>query len=143
MADLDVVDLSAMDHVRQIAYVNIGRKVHWRIEREVRVPMSTVNKMQEILGDGNATVTVGLDVKQSVDYGNSAGCSVFVKLTCNQDEDSIEKAHNIATELAKKWVDDGQSEAAVILNRARGFEDEEEEPSNPKPAASRKPQFKR
>lgn len=83
--------------------------------------------IEDLLGDGNATVTVGLDVKQSVDYGNAAGCSVFIKLTCNQDEETIEKTHAIACRLAEKYVDEGQAKAAKILNRARGYEDEDDD----------------
>lgn len=124
---LVVLDLSAMDHVRQIVTVVMDKEECFREQREIRLTEEEVNEMQDILGDGNASVTVGLDVKQSVDYGNSAGCSVFVKLTCDQSEEAIGKAHEIATGLAERWVDDGQARAAVILNRARGLEEPEPE----------------
>lgn len=129
MADtegLDVVDVESMDGVRQHMYVDFQRlrdeEGHfWEEWRKPPMTKAQRQKMEELLGDGMASVTVGTDVKASVDFGNGAGCSVYVKLTCNQDADSIMAAHAMAEEYAVQFMDEGHVKACRILNNARGL----------------------
>lgn len=122
---LDVVDVEGTDGIR--VSMRVRHDQHHRLEKpfwqkEVRLPVpdEVRDRFNECLGDANATVTVGLDMK-TVEGFDSAGASVYVKLTCNQDEASIRKTHALAQELAAKFVDDGHAEACTLMNQARGL----------------------
>lgn len=126
---LDVYDVGGLNKVsvRMTVFFEDREKPIWARQDSPEIPEEYVAKLEELVGDGNATVTVGLDVKTSVDFGNSAGCSVFVKLTCGQDESSVSETAAVAQSLAVQYLEPGWEEAALVLRRCRG-QDEEEEP---------------
>lgn len=108
------------------------------------IPEDYMDRLENLLGDGRATVTLGLEAKTNEDFGNSAGCTVFIKLTCDQSEDKVNETRLIAQELAEGFVEEGQQRAKRILDQARGIEVEPAPPpvEAKKPATS-KPLLKR
>lgn len=111
--------------------------------KRFRIPEDYMDRLEKLLGDGRATVTFGLEVKTNEDFGNSAGASVFVKLTCDQSEAMVNETRAVAQELAELYVEEGQARAKRILDGARGITTGDappEEPVETKPApASSKP----
>jgi hypothetical protein len=103
------------------------------------IPEDFMDRLEKLLGDGRATLTYGLDVKTNEDFGNAAGCSVFVKLTCDQSEAVLDEARIAAHEIAERFVAEGQLRAKRILDGARGIINEEPAPeaTKPAPAASK------
>jgi hypothetical protein len=75
-------------------------------ETELEIPEGFMQKVEELLGDGNASITVSSELKNS-DYGNAYGTFVSVKLTCNQDLDSIAAARDVAQQLAGESCEAG------------------------------------
>lgn len=127
-AGLDVVNVGFMDGVRRHLFVKFNQTdtnegPFWDVWERPEMSKEDQAQVNELLGDGNATVTVGMDMKTSGDYGNAAGCTVYVKLTCNQDDDSLDRANEIATDLAAKFMDEGHAKACKLLNSARGLPD--------------------
>jgi hypothetical protein len=104
------------------------------------IPEEYMDRLESLLGDGRATVTFGLDVKTNEDFGNAAGCTVYVKLTCDQSEEKVNETRLIAQELAQHFVKEGQQHAQRILDEARGKVPDSE--PEPKPTESKKPSLK-
>lgn len=80
------------------------------------IPEETMDDLEELLGDGRATVTVGKDLKVSDNF-ETAGSSCYVKLTCNQDLDTVLKAREIGQALALGFAEQGYEMARFTLNR--------------------------
>lgn len=119
---VDVFDVSGMDGVRLVAWAADDQGPLWDMNKKYLIPEDTVEKLQELIGDGNATVTVGVEAKtQPQDYC-SAGASVFVKLTCDQDEGCLEQTQREAIHLATRFLADGLNRAQDILHQALGLE---------------------
>jgi hypothetical protein len=143
---LEYTDLENLDGVRQHVYVDFeqlpGEPRFWEEWERPDMPEDIREMAEEILGDGGATITVGMDVKTSRDFGNAAGCMVYVKLTCNQDEDTIGTAHSIASNLALRYVEEGQKRAQHVLDQATGLvrrePDDEEVVTKAAPAKAKK-----
>lgn len=112
-------DVSAMDRVRVNAAVSDSKGALWSNTTYFSIPEDIMEDLQDLLGDGNASVTVGNNVAVS-DYGNKAECSVFVKLTCAQDLGSVERTREIGQALALRFVEDGLAQAEQILNKFLG-----------------------
>lgn len=112
-------DVSTLDRVRVGAEVCDSEGPLWSDTKYFPIPEDIMEEIQDLLGDGNASVTVGNDVAVS-DYGNKAGCSVFVKLTCNQDEESIERTRQVGQRLALRFAEDGLARAEQVLNKFLG-----------------------
>lgn len=60
-------------------------------------------QLHKIVGDGKAEVVVGLDMAEK-DYGQGGGVFVSVKLTCNQDDQTIDYAAKAAASIAQKHL---------------------------------------
>ena len=67
----------------RIEIINEVYSIEWE-EREIRM-------LKELLGDGKAKVTVGSELKKTADY-QSAGATVTVQITCDQDKKVIRQA---------------------------------------------------
>lgn len=78
-----------------------------------------MDRLEELIGDGNASITVGAEMKFS-DFGNGYNSSVFVKLTCGQDMDTILATRDLGQELAARFVNDGFDEMHAAYNKAIG-----------------------
>ena len=61
------------------------------------------DNVSELIGDGNARVTVSMDLKDS-DFGSGFSGFVSVSLACNQDDETIEEAASIAQEMVTEYV---------------------------------------
>lgn len=58
-----------------------------------------------LLGDENARITRGREVKHGVGYGDfSTGSWVSVSLTCNQDDNTLRKAVATASSIVEKII---------------------------------------
>jgi hypothetical protein len=117
--DLDVIDVSGTDGVSLIAEVVLSDEPFWSKKDRFPIPEEYMEKLHELIGDGSATVTVGMEMKDSANY-SSAGCSVYVKLTCGQDLDSINAARDAAHKMALKFSKQGWEHARFILDSALG-----------------------
>lgn len=98
-----------------------GTKENWNqsFQLEDRIPRNIMDEIKQLLGDGNAKVTVGADFGIS-DYGTGAKASAFVSLTCNQDTQTIERAAQIAGDLARDIAQEqrqrAENELQALLN---------------------------
>lgn len=91
-----------------------------RSERELfqeGLPEGWMDAYKEVVGDGQASVTVGTDMGLK-DFGNGATATVFVKLTCGQDQQSLNRAAELATGLAIHYADQARSMAETRLQQA-------------------------
>lgn len=83
------------------------------------LPEETMDELEELVGDGNATLTVGKDLKVSEDY-KTAGSSCFLKLTCNQDLETVLKTREIGTTLALAFAEQGFEQAQYVMDKMCG-----------------------
>lgn len=79
---------------------------------EGEVPKELMDAYQELIGDGKARVAVsaGVGIK---DFGTGADASVTVSLTCNQDQQTINKAIGLAAQTAQQAAAYYQSQGAA------------------------------
>jgi len=68
------------------------------------------DELEQLVGDGNARVTVSLGLKDS-DYGNGFEAFCSVSLACNQDRESVVAAQALAQELAHDQMEGAFEEA--------------------------------
>lgn len=61
--------------------------------------------VEELLGDRGSKVSVSLELKDK-DMGSGYGAFVTVSLSCNADTSSLNVAAEVATNLAKTYVED-------------------------------------
>lgn len=98
-----------------------GRVREWDVE--LPIPEETMDELEQLIGDGNATVTVGKELKVSEDY-RTAASTAWVKLTCNQDLQTILKAREIGTALALGFAQQGYEQARFVLDKMAGLDAE-------------------
>lgn len=91
------------------------------------IPEDTMDALEDLLGDANATVTVGKEIKVSENY-KTVSSACYVKLTCNQSVDKVLETREAATSLALGFAEQGYARAKHILDRMQGIESEEPEP---------------
>jgi hypothetical protein len=113
-------DLGLLEGHARIIYFAENRDGE-REEKSVVLPLpeETMDELEELLGDGRATLTVGKDLKTSEDF-ETAGSSCFLKLTVGQDLDSVLRAREIGTTLALAFAEQGYEQARYTLNRLCG-----------------------
>lgn len=80
------------------------------------IPEEYMTKAQELIGDGLASITTGAELKNS-DFGTGASCFVSVKLTCNQDEETLFAAGALAREIATHQATEGLNKADYALEK--------------------------
>jgi hypothetical protein len=122
MEHLEVVDVSLLDRVLVIASAYQGDYALEDYYETFTIPEEYMDELAAIIGDGNASMSVGDEMKVS-DFGNAAGCFVNVKLTCGQTEEEIHAAHALAQKLAKKFCLKGFNEMSGLLAQALGKTD--------------------
>jgi hypothetical protein len=98
-------------------------------ERNVllQIPEKVMDDLEKLIGDGNATITVGKEIKVSEDY-KTAGSSAYIKLTCNQDIKTILEAREIANTLVLAFAQQGYEQAQYTLDRLLGKDTNPPEP---------------
>lgn len=80
-----------------------------RTERVTRTRVTPTPKerqdLEALIGDGKASIERSRSIKFSVGYGNiSIHSTCGVRLTCNQDEDTLRRATDIATSICDRVV---------------------------------------
>lgn len=72
---------------------------------EGEVPLADQHDYQlnKYVGDGKAEVVIGFDMAEK-DYGQGGGVFVNVKLTCNQDDRTIDYMARAAAQIAQKHL---------------------------------------
>lgn len=78
--------------------------------------MSPRDSLRGLLGDGNARVTVSMEMRDT-DYGTGFGTHVSVALTCDQEESSVREAASIATGLAEEFVEEAFDTARELFDQ--------------------------
>jgi predicted RNA-binding Zn-ribbon protein involved in translation (DUF1610 family) len=78
--------------------------------RDSDLPRSVMDDIKQLIGDGNARVTVSADFGIK-DYGTGASAMASVSLTCNQDQQTIERAARIAGDLARDFAQEQRARA--------------------------------
>lgn len=68
--------------------------------------LSVPDELKGILGDEKAKVSVSLGHKIGGPHYSSVSLYVSVSLTCDQSEDSVTKAKEIATESTMSFIDE-------------------------------------
>lgn len=64
------------------------------------VPRQLMDEYQQLVGDGKARVTVSADMSLK-DFGKGVSSMVSVSLTCNQDQQTIQRALGLAGHVAR------------------------------------------
>jgi hypothetical protein len=80
------------------------------------LPEEVMDAYQKIVGDAKARVTVSADMAIK-NYGTGAGAMVSVSLSCNQDEETIDTAIQMAGQLARSYAMEQRSVAEEELNK--------------------------
>ncbi len=108
--------------------------VHWRIQFSTDKPLyfdrpitpedvdMPRDKLRDLVGDGNARVACSFELADK-DFGNGFGAHCTVSLTCNQSEEDVERAADLASSLAVRFTSDAIDTAegiykATLLARA-------------------------
>ncbi len=72
-------------------------------EGEVPLADQQTYQLNRFLGDGKSEVVVGLDMAEK-DFGQGGGVFVSVKLTCHQDDQTIDYMARAAAGIAQKHL---------------------------------------
>lgn len=67
------------------------------------IPEELMKAAEELLGDAQSRVSVTMDLS-SKNFGNGASAMVTVSLNCNQDDETIADAVELATDSVKDFV---------------------------------------
>ena len=86
-----------------------------QFSNDLDIPEEIMARAQKVLGDGAARVSAGVDMARK-EYGNGFGVHVSVSLNCNQDDDSIEKAAELAKDLAHGFAEEHYQEASELYD---------------------------
>ena len=95
--------------------------------KRIPLPEEIMDDLERLLGDANAKITVGQELKASENY-RTAGASAFVTLTCNQDVESVMKAREEAQKIALAFADHRLQHGLSIIDEMAG-----KEPNPPPP----------
>lgn len=118
-----------MDYTHQIPTIKGSAEVTWRVRGEVGanhaerelfqegLPEGWMDAYQQVVGDGKGSITIGTDMGLK-DFGNGATATVFVKLTCDQSEAGLNRAAELATNLAVHYADQARMKAEAKLQEA-------------------------
>ena len=66
-------------------------------------PKEIMDVYESVVGNGLAKVTVSADMSIN-DFGTGASAMVAITLTCNQDEETIDRAVVLAADLARNFA---------------------------------------
>lgn len=146
-------DLGLVEGSVSLAYWIVdadGRQQRTRLD--LPIPGEIMDELEALIGDGNASITVGKEIKASEDF-KTAGSTAWLKLTCNQDLTSILKARELATMLVVAFAEQGFQQAQYTMDRLCGKEVEPpppleievvaEEETDPDPRTEAKPKGKK
>ncbi len=80
------------------------------------------DKLAAIVGDGKAKVTCSFELSDK-DYGNGFSAHVAVTLTCNQEEEDVDRAADLASALACKFSSEMIETAEAVYKATLGDRD--------------------
>jgi hypothetical protein len=92
-----------LPHTRMLIHARVmssgGLKDHQVYEGDAVMNQVQQDYYKDIVGDGQARVTVGRDLAEK-DYGNGGGVFVNVSLACDQSQAAISQAIQLAYQVA-------------------------------------------
>lgn len=74
-----------------------GEEIHYTFDGEV--PKEIMDAYKQVIGDGNAHVSASSDMGIK-DFGTGAGAMVSVSLTCDQSQQGIHQAAQLASQAS-------------------------------------------
>ena len=101
-------DLPKCSASMEIVVKSTGQVIRYNLEDEV--PRSVMDAYQQVVGNGLAKVTVSADMSIK-DFGTGASAMCAVTLSCNQDQQTIERAAQLAGELARGFAQENRARA--------------------------------
>ena len=87
--------------------------IHYTFTNEP--PKEVMDAYEQVVGNGLAKVAVSADMNIK-DFGTGAGSMVTVSLTCNQDQQTLQTALNLAGQIARWYVKENRQLAENELN---------------------------
>jgi predicted signal transduction protein with EAL and GGDEF domain len=115
-----VIDVSGIDGIRRTDHAHLKESPIADEQHDFEIPEEYMDRLEDLLGDGKASITVGAELKFS-DFGNGYNSSVFVKLTCGQDMDTILATREVGQELAAKFSREGFDAMRHAYDEALGL----------------------
>ncbi len=85
---------------------------------QTEIPENYMLDARKLVGDGLARITVSADMALK-EFGSGAGAMVSVSLTCNQDQDTIEKTIDLAGTIARQYAVEQHKLAEEELKASR------------------------
>lgn len=77
------------------------------------------DRLAALVGDGLAKVTCSFELSDK-NFGNGFGSHVSVTLTCNQEEEDVDRAADLASALACKYTSENISTAEGVYRATLG-----------------------
>lgn len=105
-----------MDLNRELPKISAGMSIEIKGQPPIHytftgdIPKEVMDAYEQVVGNGLARVSVSADMGIK-DFGTGAGSMVTVTLTCNQDSKTIEKAAELAGELARGYAQENRQRA--------------------------------
>lgn len=129
-----VVDNHLDDHVIQSRSLSVddGRSVVADESAVDYLPEECMEKLEDCLGDGLASVSVSGDMAHN-DYGTKAGTHVSVRVTCGNNESDILKAHAIARDIVECLVDENLDRMMQLLDQRETKKEQLTKVNSPQP----------
>ena len=104
-------------------------------EEDVDMPR---DKLAALVGDGLAKVTCSLELSDK-NFGNGFGAHVSVTLTCNQEEEDVDRAADLASVLVSRYAVDAVQVAEAVFKDTLGHPSrKKEEPERDSDASRRR-----
>ena len=94
----------------QITVVSGGKKETVRYNYVEEVPKEIMDAYQQVLGNAQARVSVSTDMADK-EFGNGVGSTVIVSLSCNQDQQTLLQAIELAGQMGRWAVKDQLSKS--------------------------------
>jgi len=99
----------------------------WSHDNKYPLPETILDKLKELLGDGNASITIGADHKTSQNFITAGGFAT-VKLTCGQTMDQVLATQRVGNKLAAAFARAAYERSVYEQDRHMGTAEEEPEP---------------
>lgn len=90
----------------------IGSSIATYQDTHYESPMGNKEKYKDLLGDGNARVSIGMDERIAGPHYSSVSIRVNISINCDQTESSIKEASDLLTKEAMAYLE-GHYEVAV------------------------------
>ena len=89
-------------------------------KRKEKTMVIKLSNLEDLIGDGNASIGRSKTIKMSLPYGEAGMSSTCtVHLTCNQDIKSIQRASVLCAKIVDKMLEEDQVEIAKFIEEMR------------------------